>query len=207
MVITYYGKAFVKLQFGDMVVAFNPIGKNSKAKSSRFGANIGLSSLRNDDFDGFDLLNGGNKDLFAIDGPGEYELSDVFIKGYASKGSEDKINTIYTVLLEGMKVCHLGALAFNDLPAEIVEDISGSDILFTPVGENETMSPKDSAKLASSLLPKIIIPVLYGDSKSSALKDFLKEIGAPGEKTVDKLSLKKKDLEGRQGDVVVLEAL
>lgn len=207
MVITYYGKAFAKLQFGDMVVALNPIGKKSKAKSSRFGANIGLSSLRDDDFDGFDFLNGGNKDLFAIDGPGEYELSDVFIKGYVSRGPEDKLNTIYTVLLEGMRVCHLGALAFNDLPAETVEDISGSDILFTPVGENETLSPKDSAKLASSLLPKIIIPVLYGDSKSSALKDFLKEIGAPGEKAVDKLSLKKKDLEGRQGDVVVLEAL
>jgi len=207
MIITYYGKAFVKLQFGDMIVALNPIGKASKAKNTRFGANIGLSSLSTADFVGFECLNGGNKDLFTIDGPGEYELSDVFIKGYLSAGPADKINTIYTVLLEGIKVCHLGALALNDLPGDVVEEISGCDILFVPVGENDTLSAKLASKVASSLLPKIIIPVLYGDTKSGELKEFLKEIGSPGEKSVEKLSLKKKDLEGRQGDVVVLEAV
>src|SRR5690606_37294762 len=141
MIITYYGKAFVKLQFGDMVVALNPIGKDSKAKSTRFGANIGLASLLTADFSGFESLNGGSKDLFTIDGPGEYELSDVFIKGYLSAGPADHLNTIYTVLLEGIKICHLGALALNDLPGDVVEEISGCDILFVPVGENDTLSP------------------------------------------------------------------
>ena len=34
MVITYYGKQFFKVQFGDTVVAYNPIGKESKLEGS-----------------------------------------------------------------------------------------------------------------------------------------------------------------------------
>ena len=106
MVITYYGKGFVRLQFGDMVVAINPSSKNADAKSSRFGADIVLSSLRAPAFSGFENMTGGSKEPFAIDGAGEYELSDVFIRGYESVGPEAKINTVYTVILEGMKIVH-----------------------------------------------------------------------------------------------------
>lgn len=207
MIITYYGKAFVKLQFGDMIVALNPISKESKAKTSRFGANIALASLKSPDFSGVEMLSVGSKEPFVIDGPGEYELSDVFIKGYESVGPEEKLNTIYTVLLEGMRICHLGALAFNDLKGGIVEDISGCDVLFVPVGGNDTLSPKEASKMVTTLIPKIVIPVLFGDSKSEELKEFLKEVGAPGEKSAEKISLKKKDLEGSQGRVVLLQAV
>lgn len=205
MIITYYGKAFTRLQFGDMVVAINPIGKDAEAKSSRFGADIALVSLNDPSFNGVDNLSAGSKEPFVIGGPGEYELSDVFIKGYPSEGPDGKINTIYTVLLEGMKVCHLGVLAKNDLDPNIVEVISGADVLFVPVGDGDTLEPKVSAKLANSLIPKMIIPVLYGEKDSSpAIKEFVKEVGGGDNKPVDKLSLKRKDLDGKEGEVVIL---
>jgi hypothetical protein len=55
--------------------------------------------------------------------------------------------------------------------------------------------------------PKLIIPTHYGEvGISGALKTFLKEAGEEGVKAVDKLTLKKKDLEGKEGEVVVLES-
>ncbi len=208
MVITYYGKAFVRLQFGDMVVAINPIDKEAKAKNSRFGADIALISLLSPEFNGIASLAYGSKEPTAFNGPGEYELADVFIKGYPSVGPKDKINTIYTVVLEGMKICHLGALTKNDLDPETVEEISGANILFVPLGDEDTMAPAAAAKLASSLIPNIVIPVLFGaDDKAGPLREFLKEMGADQVEMVDKLSLKKKDLEEKEAEVVPLMAV
>lgn len=208
MIITYYGKAFVKLQFGDMTVALNPISKKAEGKNTRFGADISLSSLSLPEFTGSDLLISSTKEPFVITGPGEYELADVFIKGYPSLGPDKRVNTIYMVKLEGMKICHLGGLAENNLADSILEEISGADVLFIPVGEHETISAKLAAKLGSSLIPKIIIPILYGEKETNGpLVEFLKEIGEGKPKPIDKLSLKKKDLENKEGEVVVLMTL
>ena len=47
MVITYLGGECVKMQFGDMVIAFNPPAKDSALKSPRFGADIAGKRQRN----------------------------------------------------------------------------------------------------------------------------------------------------------------
>lgn len=49
------------MQFGDVVVAFNPPSKESELKSSRFGADIVLISLKHKDLDGAETLSGGDK--------------------------------------------------------------------------------------------------------------------------------------------------
>jgi hypothetical protein len=48
-----------------------------------------------------------------------------------------------------------------------------------------------------------VIPILYDDK---TLKTFLKEAGSDGVKPVDKLTLKPRDLAGKQGEVVVLSS-
>jgi len=53
----------------------------------------------------------------------------------------------------------------------------------------------------------VIIPMHYdGIGQKDALKTFLKEAGAESSKPVDKLTIKKKDLEGKAGEVVVLKS-
>ena len=203
MIITHYGEGFVRLQFGDMVVAVNPISKEFDSKAPKFGADISLVSLNHPALNGVENMSFGNKDTFAIKGPGEYEVAGVFIKGFDSHGPNGLINTIYTIELEGMQVCHLGGLALTDLAPETLEDISSSDILIAPSGDLDTLEGKAAAKFASSLEPKIIIPVLSG-AKNEHLKSFLQEAGAGNVTPVDKLSLKRKDLDGKQGEVVVL---
>lgn len=209
MVITYFGGEFFKVQFGDTVLAFNPISKDSKLKSSRFGADIALISANHPDFNGADQVTHGETKPFIISGPGEYETKGVFIKGFLSEsehGGDKLINTIYTVSLEGMNLCFLGALSSKELSNETNEAIDEIDVLFVPVGGEGVLSPADAYKLAVSLEPKLIIPMHYGDiGGKDALKVFLKEAGEQVSPS-DKLTLKKKDLEGKEGDVVVLEA-
>ncbi len=206
MVITYQGGAFVKLQFGDITIAVNPISKDSKLNTSKFGADIALVSLNHVDFCGTDQVSFGEKTAFAITGPGEYEIKDVFIKGFKSEsryGGEDRLNTIYTINLENMNLCFLGANSAKELPSEVSEAIDDIDILFVPLGADGVLSPADAAKLAVKMEPKLIIPLYFGNN--AALKTFLKEAGEEDQKPEAKLTLKKKDLEGKDADVVVLE--
>ena len=196
----------MKVQFGDIIIAVNPISKDSKLKTTRFGADIALISLNHPDFSGTDQVSFGEKNAFAITGPGEYEIKDVFIKGFKSEskyGGENRLNTIYTVNLENMHLCFLGALSSKDLQSDVAETIDDIDILFVSVGTDGILSPSDAYKLAVKLEPKLIIPLYWGNS--AALKTFLKEAGEENTKPVDKLTLKKKDLEGKEADVIVLE--
>ncbi|MES2216033.1 MAG: MBL fold metallo-hydrolase [Patescibacteria group bacterium] len=208
MIITYLGGEFVKVQFGDTVVAFNPVSKDSSLKTSKFGADVVLSSINHEDMNGVDQISFGDKKPFVITGPGEYEVKGVFIKGLPSEsnyGGEKRINTIYTLALEGMNLCFLGALDTAELPKETEEAIEEVDILFVPIGGEGVLDASRAYKLAVSLEPKIIVPIHYGDlGDKEALKKFLKEAGE-NPKAEPKLTLKKKDLEGKEAEVVVLE--
>lgn len=210
MIITYYGGEFFKVQFGDTTLAFNPISKDSKLKSSRFGADIVLSTTYHSDFNGVEQVSHGDKKPFVISGPGEYEVKEVFIKGLPSEskyGGKDLVNTIYTVSLENMNICFLGALNNSELKNETIEALDEIDILFVPIGGDGVLDPVKAYKLAVSLEPKIIIPMHYGDvGVSDALKVFLKEAGE-NPKSESKLTLKKKDLEGKEGDVFLLDSV
>jgi len=208
MIITYLGGEFVKVQFGDTILAFNPVSKDSKLKTSKFGADIVLSSINHEDMNGVDQVTFGEKKPFSIIGPGEYEVRDVFIKGLPSVsgyGGEKRINTIYSVSLEGMNICFLGAVNTPELPKETDEAIDEVDVLFVPIGGEGVLDPAQAYKLAVTIEPKIIIPIHYGDiGNKDALKAFLKESGENPKPEV-KLTLKKKDLEGKEAEVVVLE--
>jgi hypothetical protein len=201
MVITYLGMGLIKIGQGDLTIAFNPISKDYDSKAPKFGADLTLVSLNDPAYNGTDNTAFGAKEPLVIDGPGEYERSGVFVKGMESEGPAGKINTIYTVQVDGVNLCHLGALASPSLTAETMEEIGSVDIIFVPVG-GDTLNPKEALKLASSFEAKMIVP-LNNSKNNEAEQTFLKEAGAKGA-AVDKLTIKKKDLEGKEGEIVVL---
>ena len=208
MIITYFGKQFFKIQQGDMVLAFNPVSKSSKTGiSAHFGADIAFVSTNHSDYNGVEQLSHGDRAPFVISGPGDYEVKDVFVKGVMSNAqiaNKKYINTIYLLTVDGIDIVFLGALSDIEISKESREAIEEPDILFVPVGGKSVLDAKQAAKLASSLEPKMIIPMDYDNS---SLKLFLKEIGEEKAEVVDKLTLKRKELEGKEGEVVVLEAL
>ncbi len=211
MIITYQGVEFFKVQFGDTTIAFNPISKDSKFKNTRFYSDIALVSLNHQDMNGCENLSYNGKDPFVISGPGEYEIKGIFIKGFASKSNYDgkeRINTIYSVTLENMNLCFLGALSDINLSNDVKEALGDIDILFVPIGDNNVLGAAKAEKLSVELEPKIIIPMHFGEvGVKDALKNFLKEAGEDNIKPIDKLTVKKKDLDGKMGEIVVLSAV
>lgn len=206
MIITYFGKQFFKIGQGNLVLAVNPISKDSKFSSltSRFGSDIALSTTNHPDYNGFDMVAHGETVPFEISGPGDYEIKDIFIKGVMTEtklGDKKYINTIYSLSIENISLCFLGAISNEKFSATVREQIEEPDILFVPIGNNDLLSPIEAYKLAVTLEPKIIIPMDY-DEKT--LKAFLKEAGQEKVVPIEKLTIKAKELAGKEGEVVVL---
>lgn len=204
MVISYAGGECFKVSQGDLTLAFNPPARDSKLASAKFGADIALVSLDHADFNGIDNASFGERQPFVIEGPGEYEVKEVTVRGFgtpAEYAGKQTVNTIYSVSLEGMNLAFLGALSNADLPVAAKQELDNIDILFLPVGGNGVLDHAAAYKLAVQLEPKVIIPMHYDDK---GLKAFLKEAGAEGTKAEEKLTIKKKDLEGKEAEVVVL---
>lgn len=214
MIITYFGKQFFKIQQGDMVLAFNPVSKSSKTGiSAHFGTDIALVTTNHPDYNGIEQLSHGEREPFVISGPGDYEIKEIFVKGVLSDaliGDKKYINTIYVFSLDGINIAFMGALSNTEFSKESREAINSPDILFIPVGGNGLMKEtglldaKAAAKLASSLEPRLIIPMDYDNN---TLKAFLKELGEEKAEVVDKLTLKRKDLDNKEGEVIVLKPI
>ncbi len=205
MIITYFGKEFFKIAQGETVIAVNPISKESKytGKIARFGSSIMLSTTNHSDYNGLETVTYGEQVPVSITGPGDYEIMEIFIKGTNTRttlDSKEYINSPYSISMDGITIAFLGPLS-KPLSAEERDGLESPDILFVPVSSN-LLSPAAAYKLAVSLEPAIIIPMDYSDAE---LKLFLKEAGVEKASPLDKLVLKKKDLENKEAEVVVLE--
>ncbi len=210
MIVTYFGKSCFKIQQGETVIAYNPISKDttSGVKPVRFGAQVALSSTRHPDYNGVENTSFGETVPFVIEGPGDYEVKGIFIKGMMTDvvlDGKKYINTIYTLTVDNINLCFLGALGSGALSAEAREKIGSPDILFVPIGGGDVLDPAQAQKLALSLEPKIIIPMEYGDDmQKDALKHFLREAGQDSVSPIEKLTVKRKDIESKNGEVIIL---
>lgn len=206
MILTFHEGACVRAQAGDTTLVFGPVSKASKNyKPVNFGADIAFVSYNHDDMNGAEEAGRGEKQPFVVFGPGEYEVKEVTAHGFpagSTYGGEGRINTVYSVQFDGLSVLYLGALGDLDLPADLLE-MDAPDVLIIPIGGSGTITPAEAEKLAVKLEAKIIIPILYDDK---SLKQFLKEAGEEGVKPVDKLTIKPRDVAGKENEVVVLSA-
>jgi L-ascorbate metabolism protein UlaG (beta-lactamase superfamily) len=204
MIITHHGGQCFKVSFGETTLAFDPISKKSKLTPVKFGSDVAFISLYHPNFNGADQVAHGTREPFVIEGPGEYEVGEVTARGYGVETTYDKekrINTIYQVVLEGMNMVFLGALGDPEIDPKILGELGNIDILFVPIGGGDVLEVPQASKLAVKLEAKLIIPMHYD---AAALKAFLKEESAEDTKPVDKLTLKKKDVETMTGQIAVL---
>jgi L-ascorbate metabolism protein UlaG (beta-lactamase superfamily) len=212
MIITHYGASFFKISFGDTTIACNPISKDSKLKQTRFGADIALVTLEHPDTNGVEQVTHGDKTPFVARGPGEYEVKDVLIRGYptvSEYGGKELINTVYLVSMEKMHLLFLGALGTKELPSDLKEVLDAVDILFVPIGGSGVLEPSVAHALSVSIEPKICIPMHHqGGGSPKALELFMKEVGQDSDNVqkVDKLTVKPKDIEGKENEVVIISA-
>lgn len=148
-----------------------------------------------------------------FDCPGEYDVRGMAVFGFPSFRDEETgairgKNTLFLLHSEDITLCHLGALG-HELPATTIEKLGHIDILFVPVGNRDTLAIKHLDELIRKLEPALVIPMHYKlpgfETGSEDEKEFCKTVGNCPETTLPKLTLKKKDLDGKSMEVVILD--
>ena len=147
-----------------------------------------------------------------VNGPGEYEINDVFITGTRTyhdeeRGASKGRNTVYVVEVEGTTICHLGDLA-HELTDEQAEAISSVDVLMTPVGGGPGLDASRAVAIVNQIEPGIVIPIQYrtkfGDKDLDSLDRFLHEMGASDVEPIEKLNVRRSTGDDPGTSVVVL---
>jgi len=197
-------------------IVTDPFSPETGLKVPDLEADILLVSHQHSDHNNVKAVSAspGASPIFLINGPGEYEAKNVFLEGIASfhdncQGKERGENTIYTIEVEDLKICHLGDLGQKELTDEQLEKIGEVDILMIPVGGIYTISAREAPKILEQLEPKITIPMHYAipklKIKLESLDKFLKVFGIKNLEPIKKLSIKKKDLSPEEAKIVVLK--
>lgn len=133
-----------------------------------------------------------------IEGPGEYEVSGISIRGVATKSHYDsESKTVsYRLDIAGFRLAVLGHVA-GPLSDSQLEELGVVDIVTLPIGGGGyTLDAHEAAAIIRQVDPKIVIPTHYEDSgltyevAQDSLEGFLKELGATQHETTDKLKMK-----------------
>lgn len=212
MIITWYGQACFKIQSGETIIAIDPFAKEIGLTPPRFRCDLALVTHGHADHANVDALAGGP---FLINSPGEYERSGVNVVGTETyhdkmRGAERGLNTVYLLIVEEVRIVHLGDFGEGLLRDETLEAVGEADILMIPVGGVYTIDAEEAARVVKQIEPRIVIPMHYklpGLKPSlEGVEQFLKEMGVSKTESQEKLVIKKKDLKEDTGKtrVVVL---
>ena len=116
-----------------------------------------------------------------LDGPGEYEIGNVFITGIATRRASNQRNVMFRFDFNGVVVAHPGDLAKVPTQAQI-EALGTINVLLLPVGGGNSLNAVDAAELVSMIEPNIVVPMHYATDGLKLDLDgperFLKEVGA-----------------------------
>lgn len=159
-----------------------------------------------------DSLNQIKGNPFIVDGPGEYDVKDIFIKAMPAVSKEFEKNnsqkiTIYKVEADGLNFCHLGGFGQSELNPEQLEAISEVDVLMIPIGGGRALDSALAQKIINQIEPKIIIPMYFAlpqlKEQLETIDGFLKSMGK--EKTEPEPNFKaRKDKLPPEMSIVVL---
>ncbi len=216
MHIIWHGQAYFQIvatrQRGEQItISIDPYNKEVGLRPPSFTADIVLITHEHFDHNNRQANHG---QPFIINGPGEYELRDIFIQGINSwhdnaRGKERGKNTIYVIEAEDMRICHLGDLGQKELDSSQVEAIGNIDILLIPVGGVYTIDGQEAARIVSQIEPRIVIPMHYAipnlKPKLEKVDKFLKAMGIRTPEILPKLLIKKKDLPQEETKVIILK--
>lgn len=216
MLIQYYGHSCFKITTkpagrgqADVTLFIDPFDKSVGLRPPQGQADLVLVTHDHHDHNNVSAIKGEPQ---VIDIPGEYSIKEINIIGIPSyhdgkNGQERGMNTIYLIEAEDIRLCHLGDLG-TDLSEKQLDEIDGIDVLMIPVGGKYTIDGKKAAEIVKKVEPKIIIPMHYKMSDSVVdiddEKKFCNEMGNCPKEKLNKLNLKKKDLEGKSLEVVLM---
>jgi L-ascorbate metabolism protein UlaG (beta-lactamase superfamily) len=216
MNIQYYGHSCFKITTkpagrgqDEVVVFIDPFDKTIGLRPPQGQADMVLVTHDHHDHNNVSALRG---EFRVIDTPGEYSVKGVNIVGISSyhdtkEGQERGKTTIYILETEEIRICHLGDFG-HDLSEKQLEEIDGVDILMIPIGGKYTIDGKKASEIVKKVEPNMIIPIHYKISGSTLdvedEKKFCSDMGNCPKERVAKINIKKKDLEEKSMQVLII---
>jgi L-ascorbate metabolism protein UlaG (beta-lactamase superfamily) len=207
--IRWFGHASFRIRAREATLILDPVPRSSGYRAEKQKADIVTISH---DHPGHTATENISGDFKIIQGPGEYEMNEVFVTGIRTyhdeeRGAQHGRNTVYLIEVEGITFCHLGDLGHR-LTDEQVEALESVDVLMVPVGGGTILDAAKAAEVIGQIEPRLVIPMQYrteyGDKDLDDLDRFLKEMGSQEVTPVDRLQIRQSDLP-ESTQVVVLE--
>lgn len=203
MQLSWYGQSYFKIEGKNATVLLDPFTKDIGLKAPKSKSDLVVISHDSK------FLDKSHEDSFLIDGPGEYEIKEVFVQGIKSLNKKDERNTSFIIGMEDMSIAFLGSFGEKELNEKQLELLGDADILLLPVGDKLVLNAKEAVNIISQIEPKVIIPMFY---KTNGIKvdlegvdKFLKEVGIKPEKT-DKLKIVRKELPSEESKLYIIES-
>jgi L-ascorbate metabolism protein UlaG (beta-lactamase superfamily) len=207
MHIYYFGLSSLKIQTKDAMVISDPFDKKSGLTPPRGNADILILAEKTNPL--YSAISGISGEPFQVFDPGEYDIKGVTITGIPLKQGDHYV-TAYLIESEDLKILNLGHIKEFSMKEDEVEGLGEIDILVLPVGGNTVLDASTATKVVNEIEPKLVIPTHYHSTglalTAGKLETFIKEMGGKCE-TMDKLLIKKKDLDPDQTKVIILEPL
>lgn len=203
MEIQYYGANCVRLSDKKNTIVIDDnlalLGQKTVTASQDISVHTGLKTQE-----------GGR---FIIDGPGEYEIAEVSIRGVAARAHIDNNGTsatMYSIKMNNFNVAIVGHINAS-LSDEQLEAIGVIDVLLIPVGNyGYTLDADEAVSIIKKIEPKIVIPTHYADEAikyevpQADLQVFLGAVGVSEPELLDTLTLKEKEF-GDKTKIVILK--
>ena len=180
MEITWLGHSCFRLRSSDLVVITDPFPDSIGLS---LGEHRALAVTVSHEDENHSHWRGVAGDPKVLNGPGEYELSGIYITGIMTPRAEGDPpgfrNTAYLLEMENLRLCHLGDVR-SALSTCQVEELTPVDVLFLPVGGTCTVEVPQSIEIVQSLEPRVVIPMHYSVPRLrvplGGLEPFLKEM-------------------------------
>lgn len=191
MEITWYGLSCFRLNER----------KHASVITDPYNGKLGLPALKvkgdvvtiSHDAPGHNYATAVNGAQHNLDGPGEYEIGNVFITGIVTKSAaRANNNVIFLFDYDGLKIAHLGDL--DKVPSQTeIEALEEVNVLLLPVGGGNSLNAAQASELVSMLEPNIVVPMHYKlpglNLELDELDRFLKEMGVTDPTQEDSLKI------------------
>jgi L-ascorbate metabolism protein UlaG (beta-lactamase superfamily) len=195
----WFGHNCFRIKSREATIITDPVDRSTGYAMAKQNANIVTISRYDSPNANIGVV---RPDFQIVDGPGEYEMEDVFVTGVRTfldpaHTEKKQFNTSCLFELDGFVICHLGDL--GQVPnSEQIEQLAQADILLVPVGGANGLTQEQAAEVVSLLEPKVLIPMQYrteiGDHNLLPLESFAKLVGVELPEPLDKYSPRQADL-------------
>lgn len=161
MDITWIGHSCFRLRDNEIVVVTDPFSASIGFRPDTRPATVVTISNSHPSHSARESVLG---DPQVFDAPGEYEYSEISVRGVMTSlppdTPQERRNVAHCIQIDGINICHLGDIT-EPLTTKQIDDLSPIDVLLVPTGGGCTLAVEQVMQMMQDLNPKIVIPMHY----------------------------------------------